>query len=404
MVAFPLLEAAPKRKRSRSVETGLAFGRVAPLITLKPRRVVLIKPSSLGDVVHALPVLGALKRLWPEAAFDWVVARGLRGLVDGHPDLDGVIPFDRPRFKLNRAGWTELRQLACELRSRRFDVTIDLQGLLRSGLMAWATGAPVRIGLQDAREGSRWSHTHTVAIPPDVTHAVDRLMLVPRLLARLQGSPPPGPPRFHPPIGPEQAAWADHLLANCPRPILAYNPGARWQTKRWPPERFAETARLLHQEFGGTILLIGANDDRPLVDRLLAHLATPPNDSHRLLASVVNVVGQTTLNQLAALLARCDLVVSNDTGPLHLAVACGAPVVGVFTCTDPERTGPYGPRAITVLTRVSCAKSLLKTCPTTHCFHELTAQRVAAAARRMLTTPVLPQAASLGGDPTASIP
>ena len=192
MASFPSLEDGPTRKRSRSVETNLVSGRVETLVTLKPRRVALIKPSSLGDVIHALPVLSALRQLWPEAAFDWVVARGLRGLVEGHPDLSAVIPFDRPRLKLNRAGWTELRRLLRELRSRRFDVTIDLQGLLRSGLMAWATGAPVRIGLQDAREGSRWSHTHTVAIPPGVSHAGGRLLVVPRVRAPRQGRAPPG--------------------------------------------------------------------------------------------------------------------------------------------------------------------------------------------------------------------
>mgnify|MGYP005856036873 CR=1 FL=1 len=172
---------------------------------------------------------------------------------------------------------------------------------------------------------------------------------------------------------------------------MAYNPGARWETKRWPPERFAETARLLHNEFGGTILLVGATEDRPLVDRLLAHLAPSPNGSDPNPASVIDLAGRTNLNQLAALFARCDLLISNDTGPLHLAVACGAMVVGVFTCTNPERTGPYGPRSSVVLTQVSCAKSLLKTCPTTHCFHELTAQRVAATARRMLRLQHAPQ-------------
>src|SRR5207237_781527 len=142
------------------------------LATLRPRRVCLIKPSSLGDVVHALPVLSALRALWPDAHLAWVVNRGLRGLLDGHPHLDEVVPFDRGAVGFGPRGLIASARFAKELRSRRFDLAVDLQGLLRSGLMTAATGAGVRVGMGDAREGSPLFYTHRIGMPEGDSHAV----------------------------------------------------------------------------------------------------------------------------------------------------------------------------------------------------------------------------------------
>src|SRR3954453_2832272 len=125
----------------------------AHLDDLRPERVCLIKPSSLGDVVHALPVLSALRAAWPHAHLAWIVNRGLRGLLDGHPHLDEVIPFDRSSVGLGPRGLAAFARFVRELRRREFDLAIDLQGLLRSGLMAACTGAKIRVGMADAREG-----------------------------------------------------------------------------------------------------------------------------------------------------------------------------------------------------------------------------------------------------------
>jgi heptosyltransferase I len=132
---------------------------IRSLTDLKPSRVCLIKPSSLGDVVHALPVLSALKARWPEASFAWIINAGLRGLVEGHPDLDEVIPFERGKMKAGPGGLARFVGFLAGLRRRRFDLAIDVQGLFRSGLMAAATGARIRVGLAEAREApmsTRW--------------------------------------------------------------------------------------------------------------------------------------------------------------------------------------------------------------------------------------------------------
>jgi heptosyltransferase-1 len=332
------------------------------LATLRPERVCLIKPSSLGDVVHALPVLAALRTLWPRAHFSWVVNQGLRGLLDGHPDLDEVIPFERSRATLGAGGLASISRFLRDLRRRRFDLAIDLQGLLRSGVMARATGAPVRVGLSNSREGSRYFYTHRIASPGPDSHAVDRLLKVAEAFGADVSRP-----RFRVAIGPEDAGWARALLESIPRPRLAINAGARWLTKRWPPEHFAAVARRAVEEQGAGLVLVGAPEDRPLVDAIQAGLGPIP---------ALDLCGQTSLPRLAAIASEVDVFLSNDTGPLHLAAATGTRVVGVYTCTSPARTGPYGSNAVSVKSCVWCAPSFVKTCARLECMAELTPEKV----------------------------
>jgi lipopolysaccharide heptosyltransferase II len=331
------------------------------LRALRPARVCLIKPSALGDVVNAFPCLSALRALWPSAGITWVINRGLRGLVDGHPEIDSVIAYDRGRA----GGLINFGRLFRELRTPRFDLTIDLQGLLRSGLMTAATAAPVRIGLSDAREGAVWFYTHRV-VPPgsrQEAHAVDRLLSV-----ALAFGADVARPRAVVAVGEADRDWARRALAGLARPRLGLNLGARWETKRWPPAHFAEVARRAVAARGTGLFAVGAPEDRPLVAELATRLDPIP---------VVDLCGRTTLPQLAALAGESDLFLSNDTGPLHLFAAAGARVVGVYTCTRPSCNGPYGPRAATVRTNVWCAGSYLVACPRhLECMDELTPDRV----------------------------
>ena len=336
--------------------------RLAELRGLQPDRVCLIKPSSLGDVVHALPVLSSLRSLWPDAHIAWVVNRGLCGLLDGNPDLDEVIPFDRSQMKLSASGLGSISRFLLDLRRRRFDLTVDLQGLLRSGVMARATGAPIRVGLADCREGSRHFATHLIPSPGPESHAVDRLLKVAEAFGAEIAEP-----RFRVAIGPDDLEWARSALESVPRPSLAINVGARWLTKRWPPEHFAEVARRAVQERGAGLVLVGAPEDHSLVDELRAVLDP---------IEALNLCGRTTLPQLAAIASETDVFLSNDTGPLHLAAATGTKVVGVYTCTSPARTGPYGPNAVAVKSCVWCAPSFVKTCPRLECMAELTPEKV----------------------------
>jgi lipopolysaccharide heptosyltransferase I len=332
------------------------------LASLRPERVCILKPSSLGDVVNALPVLSALREHWPGAQIAWVVNRGLRGLLDGHPELDEVIPFDRGAAGSGPGAVAALWRFSVGLRRRRFDLAIDLQGLLRSALMALGTGAATRVGLADAREGAPRLYTHRVAPPPGEAHAVDRLLKVAQAFGADVSRP-----RFVVPIGEDDRRWAREALARVPSPRLALNPGARWPTKRWPPKHFAEVARRAVEARGAGLVAFGAEEDRPLVDELRRELAGLP---------LLDLCGRTTLPQLAALAAESDVVLSNDTGPLHLAAAAGARVVGVYTCTSPKLNGPYGPRAVAVRTGVWCAGHYVRRCGRLECMDELSPGRV----------------------------
>jgi ADP-heptose:LPS heptosyltransferase len=344
------------------------------LSTLEPRRVCLVKPSALGDVVHATPVLAALRQRWPAARFAWVVNRGLAPLVEGLPGLDEVIAFDRAAAGRMPGGLAVAARFLVGLRRRRFDLAIDLQGLFRSGLFVGATAAPVRVGLSDAREGAPWFYTHRVPMPKPPAHAVDRLLSVAATFgARVDR------PRFAAPITPADRDWARAIAGPLRRPRVILNVGARWLTKRWPPERFAAVGRLAVEHRRASLIAVGAPEDRPLVDALKLALDPLP---------VLDLCGRTTLPRLAALAAECELFVSNDTGPLHLAVAAGAEVVAVFTCTDPRLTGPYGRMADVVATGVNCAASCIKACPHLACMEELDADRVWGRVAAKLDAPV----------------
>ena len=216
--------------------------------------------------------------------------------------------------------------------------------------------------MADAREGARWFYTHRVDASRMKLHAVDRIGQVALALGGTEFVP-----TFVIPLASEDHRWAREALAAVPKPRLLLNLGARWLTKRWPPEHFAEVARRAVKEFGAGLVAVGSTGDRPLASALRHHLGPLP---------LLDLSGQTTLLQLAALARESDLFVSNDTGPLHLAAATGAAVVGIYTCTDPRLTGPFGPRATTVQSCVWCSPSFLKTCNRLECLTELTPDRV----------------------------
>lgn len=337
--------------------------RLESLSECSPRRIALIKPSALGDIVHALPVLSALRARFPEAHITWIVGSRYEELLRGHPHLNATLAFDRNAFREGLlAGFSTFGRLLARLRRERFDLVIDLQGLLRSGVMAIATGAKTRIGLSTAREGARWLYSHLIPVADvDEIHAVDRYWLVVKALGAETGQP-----RFHLPVSEEARHWALATLNELPRPYLMLGVGARWVTKRWPPRHFAELARRSQGTFGGTVIFVGGGDETTLARAVISELSGPTLD----------LTGRTTLPQLAGILSLADVTLANDTGPLHLADALGRRVVSPYTCTKVKRTGPYNNMMRAVETRVWCQGSLKKQCDRLECFDELTPDRL----------------------------
>jgi heptosyltransferase-1 len=330
---------------------------------LVAKRIALIKPSALGDIVHSLPVLSALRQRYPDAHIAWVVNRSYAELLRGHPDLDAVLPVDRGASKAGL--FTAVRNYGRffrALRQHRFDLVIDLQGLFRSGAMAIASGAARRVGLSSAREGATVFYSDVIAVPNfQALHAVDRCWLVAEALGVGHL-----PKRFHVPLSEAARRWAAGQLQNCPRPWIALGVGSRWPTKRWPPQHFASLARRALEYAGGTLIFVGGHDETPLARATAQGLTSTVHD----------LTGRTTLPQLAAVLACMDVMVANDTGPLHLAAALGRPVVAPYTCTKVLLNGPYGAAAGAVETRVWCQGSYRKRCGRLDCMAELTPDRL----------------------------
>ena len=356
-------------------------------------RIVVIKPSALGDVVQSLPLARVLQTAWPGAEVHWVINREFESLLAGHPRLAGTIPFQR------RGGFTLYLRLLADLRARRFDLVLDLQGLLRTGVMTRATGAPLRLGLQTAREGS---HLACTGLIPGTARTVPAHARYWQVAAWLGLGEVPRALELE--LSPQDQDWARDLLRDLPRPVVAVHAGAAWVTKRWPPAQFAQAL----SGIAGTAILVGAGGELPLAQGVAGGLAGTGT-------RVLNLAGQTSLKQLAALLGGVDAVLSNDSGPMHLAAGLGTPVVGLFTCTSPVQSGPvplgevpFGQVPLgqaparssstgtedlahaLVATTVECAASYRKECPFTGerrhaCFGALEVARVREALQRVVS-------------------
>lgn len=343
-------------------------------------RILLIKPSSLGDVIHALPVLHGLRQRFPGAAVDWLVASAFAPLLEGHSMITRLVPFDRRRYgrmTTSPRASAEFLRFVADLRRRRYDLVIDLQGLFRSGFLAWCTRASIRIGFVDAREAARLFYTHRIRPPRGDIHAVDKNYLVAGPLGFASV-----PIRFDLGLDAELGRSAADLLKahELPtnRPLVAVAPGARWETKRWPADRFAATMKSLRAAQPCDFILIGGQDEAETCARLTSACTPPP----------VNLAGKTGLKELSALMARADVILCHDSGVAHLAVALNRPLVCLTGPTNPLRTGPYGRLHDVLRLDLPCAPCYFRTraqCPHHHrCMQELGVEQVVDALRRRI--------------------
>jgi ADP-heptose:LPS heptosyltransferase len=284
-----------------------------------PRRILLIRPSALGDVCRSVPLAASLKAVWPESQLEWLVNAPYRDAVASHPAVDGIVAFDRARFVRSPAG---AAAFLLGLRQRRYDLVIDAQGLARSGVFSWITRAPVRIAHRDAREGAWLAATRRVGSPPD-RHTVDRML---DLLAPL-GVPPVYDLRLTVPDAARRAIHRDPSLT--PGGVVIA-PTSLWPGKRWPIERFAELARRLVARGVEPIVSIGGPRERDQCGPLLA------------VEGVTDRVGRTSVAEMMAVIERSALVVANDSAALHIAVGLGRPIVALFGPTRTALVGPYG--------------------------------------------------------------
>ncbi len=339
------------------------------------QRIAVIKPTAFGDVVQSLPVLGALAERFPAARVSWVISETLSELVSDHPGLDEWIVYRR------RGGWRSWRRLLTTLRNRRFDLVFDLQGLLRTGVMTRATAAPVRIGLETAREGAGLACHGLLEDSGRQVPAHRRYWRVAEFLGMGHLEPQAGLE-----IPGSERAWADVMVRQLGGRVVAMHPGARWETKRWPIEHFATVGVHAIREHGASLVLVGSPDERIATARLKELILRHATDGR-----VENLAGGTGLKKLAAVLSAADAVVTNDSGPMHLAAAVETPVIGVFTCTTARRSGPPRGRHVLIETSVACGGSYHKRCPqrgTRHlaCLQDVSAAEACAGLDRLLAS------------------
>lgn len=330
------------------------------------RKILIVKPSSLGDVVHSLPCLNAMKGCFPKAEIHWVIARGLEELLEGHPMIDRLIIINKDLWKkLSQTGATlkEIRELFRQLRHENYDMVVDLQGLLRSGLITLATDAPVRIGFHEAREGSRLFYTKTVSVSRDI-HAVDRYMKIPEELGcDIQDRVFPFPPA-------DSGSDAAEKFADLGSYAVLV-PGARWKTKIWPAEKFGSVASMLSLRS----VVVGSSGDRALADTVVAQSGD----------KAVSVAGKTNLRELIEIMRAAEVVITNDSGPMHIAAALNVPVVAIFGPTSPKRTGPYGKGHVVLQAEADCVPCFKRDCSDNiTCMNEITPDAVYQAVLRVL--------------------
>ena len=331
------------------------------------KNILIIKLSAIGDVVHALPVAHALKTCFPAAKISWIVEKAAYDLLSGNPYLDEIIIFEKPKFKTLSGLLTNAPGFINFLRRKNFDLTLDLQGLFKSSVIATLSGASKRLVYENAREGSKILSQRIIGEHAS-GHVVERYLDVVRALGCQAADP-----AFSVFLNPEETERAEQILQNVrldrEKPYIVLALGANWPNKKWPIQNFAALCDRIYAK-GSTPVAVGAKGDLPLFEELAAA-------AHRL---PVNLVGKTTLKELAYVIRKASAFVGGDTGPMHLAAALGTRVVALMGPTDANRNGPYGKGHQVFLTKETCAGCWERKCPKrTDCLASISVEEVAGA-------------------------
>ena len=293
-------------------------------------KILIIKPSALGDIVQALPVLTGLRRRWPAAKIDWLVNDSLSEILEGHPCLNKLVLYPRQRWT-SPLRLPEIWRWSRDLRAEKYDLVLDLQGLLRSGLMTWATGSPRRIGLQSAREGAHAAYTEVVA--DTAISAAERYLTCLEHLG-IPGQPLDFQLQPHAPVPPELEGFG---------PYIVLHPYSRWRTKLWPWRYYQELIDLMPAQ---RFVVVGEGPWFPL--------ETP--------GRLIDLRSRLSIASLVTVLHGAASVLSTDSGPAHIAGALGRPTLVLFGATDWRKTRPHGPNVLVQTAALFCSPCLKRTC------------------------------------------
>lgn len=296
-------------------------------------RYLIIRLSSIGDCLHCTPVARELKLAQPDSHITWLVGKVPAGLLQENPYIDTVHVWPREeweghlRARRFRQAWRLWKNLTSWLQNEKFDIVLDVHGLFITGMIAMASGAKRRIGLSGTKELNSWFMTEQAPAVSSRLHVIYRYLSILRPLGIRSADH-----RMTLIVPAEAAQFAETFLRNSEvrpgDPVVAVNLATSWITKNWPAHYFAAVTRLLARRC--KVILCGSLGERALADRIIRQSGVP----------LIDMVGRTTLTELAAVLARCDALITGDTGPLHMAVALETPTVSIFGPTNPNKFGP----------------------------------------------------------------
>jgi heptosyltransferase-1 len=378
--------------------------RASELQSAEFSRILLIKPSALGDVVHTIPVLVKLRARYPHARIDWLITPENAEIVRCHPALSNVVLFARRDFSKRGRRWPALLaffDLLKQIRCAKYDLVIDMHGQMRSALFALISGARVRVGFdrpirrsltvsaehdlrnlpshgwRGAREGSWIAYTHRIPIPTLDVHAIDRYLWVAPLLGLDDD-----PPDLTIYLSSDTVRNVECLLkehgVHADVPLVVLVPGTIWETKHWTIEGFAGVARTFLND-GFAVALAGTKRDQQRCRQIAA--AAP---------GVCDLSGKTTPAELAALIRRAEVAVTNDSGSMHVAASLRKPMVSVFGPTNPVHIGPYQRPESVVRVDLPCSPCnyrRLSQCPFDHaCMKQVTSEMVLARVQKIIAT------------------
>ncbi|HWP56349.1 MAG TPA: lipopolysaccharide heptosyltransferase II [Candidatus Acidoferrales bacterium] len=308
------------------------------------KKILIILQGSVGDVVRAIPLANLLREAYPKARIAWAIEAAAFPLIEGHPAIDQPIVFDRKRW------WRTLPPFLRRIREEKFDLVLDLQRILKSGLVSWWSGAAVRVGFHrsEAKEGNWIFNNHRIAAAGQSVSKLEHYLKFADYLGV-----PTRPIRWQLSLAPAEERRVDQLLGGRSGRFAAYFVGSRWESKLWFPAETAACADEIERRYGLAAVLLGSAADAEFARRVAGAASGP----------TVNLVGETSLREAVGVLRRARVAVGPDTGLMHVAAAVGTPVVSLWGATSPERTGPYGFQDLVVRGKAPCAPCYLRRCP-----------------------------------------
>jgi lipopolysaccharide heptosyltransferase II len=323
-----------------------------------PRKILIVLHGSIGDVTRALPLAGMLREAFPRAFLAWSVEPPCYPLLQNNPAIDEILLFDRKHW------WRSAAPFLARVRGHRFDLALDLQRLLRSGVISWWSGARRRVGFHrhDSKEGN-WifNNEHIAAAGDDIPKFEHYLRFLDHLGIERSA------PRWSFNLTASERASAERHFAALRRRFAVLFVGTRWQSKQWFPEQMSECAARLSEKFNLDVVLLGGRDEQPLaeeVERRSAH-------------TLLNLTGETTLREAIAIIEKAALAIGPDTGLMHIAAAVGTPVISLWGATDPARTGPYNFSRLVLRGSAPCVPCRRRTCSIGRiCLRSISAEQI----------------------------